>query len=89
MNNKKQKEDSINITVSVHETPTYQLSFLWTCPVCNYKVYNEFNFEDNDPNDEDIQDTLECFDFTTCHKCNTSYTLEIENNKNQKLYKLK
>jgi hypothetical protein len=84
----KEKENGINISVSISETTTYQLSFLWTCPVCNHKIYDEYDFEDNEPDNDDIQDTLECVDFT-CRKCKTGYTLEIENDKYKNIYKLK
>lgn len=88
MSNKKQKEDGINITVSVHETTTYQLSFFWICPECNYKIYDEFDFEDYDPSDKDIQDTLECF-AATCRKCKTEYTVEMIEDQHKNIYKLK
>ena len=84
----KERENGINISVSISETTTYQLSFLWICPVCNYKTYEEYDFEDHDPNDEDIKDTLECLG-TTCIKCKTEYTLEMIEDKYKNIYKLK
>jgi transcription elongation factor Elf1 len=87
MSNKKQKEEGINITVSLYQTPTYQLSFLWTCPVCNYKIYDEYDYEDNKPNEQLIQDTLECL-AAICTNCQTEYTLEIKEDKDKNIYKL-
>jgi hypothetical protein len=84
----KEKEDGINISVSISEITNYQLSFLWTCPICNYKNYEEYDFEDHDPNDEDIKDTIECLG-TTCIKCQTAYTLEMIEDKYKNIYKLK
>jgi hypothetical protein len=79
--------NGVKLNFHINETTHYDLSCLWKCPNCQKSNHIEYNFEEDEPTDNDIESVLEDENYR-CYNCRTKFEFKVETIDRDKIYKI-